>query len=652
MGQVYRATDTKLKRQVAIKILPPSVAADHDRLARFQREAEVLASLNHPNIAAHPRPGRERGRRRPSSWNSSRARTCRQRIARGSIPVDEALPIAQQIAEALEAAHEQGIVHRDLKPANIKVRSDGTVKVLDFGLAKAMAPIASAPNVSQSPTITTPAMTQAGIILGTAAYMSPEQARGKAADKRADIWAFGCVLFEMLAGQRAFKGADVSDTLAAVLRQDIDWTALPTSTPSSVQRLISRCLDRDVRQRLRDIGEARIVLADSSPGSTIVPVAAKAQSAKRAAWAVAAFACVGFVVVLAILVARRPTPAPVELSQFVVLPPEKTSFTSDLRAQAISPDGRRVVFVAARDDGTSQLWIRSLDALPARALPGTDGATLPFWSPDSKAIGFFAAGKLRRIDMAGGPAQDLADVSAPFGGTWSRAGVILFAAGIGTPLFRVPAGGGSVTQVTTLDQTPRGFHVAPSFLPDGRHFLFRALTGPTTGDMYVGSLESKDVKQVLRDTAASYAPPGYLLYLRESTLMAQPFDTDQLTTSGEAAPVTDSVGSTYGTPGFTVSESGTLLYRSATAAQTRLGWVDRAGQPRGIAAPPGAYDNVALSPDDTRVSFDSTRSERHRRVAHGSRSANHVAAHTPASDQQRVHLVAGWPHRGVRERTR
>ena len=293
----------------------------------------MLASLNHPNIAAIHGLEESDGVK-AIVMELVEGPTLADRITRGPIPVDEALPIAKQIAEALEAAHDQGIIHRDLKPANIKVRPDGTVKVLDFGLAKALEPAgSSSPSVSMSPTITTPAMTEQGMILGTAAYMSPEQAKGRRVDKRADIWAFGCVLYEMLTGQRTFAADDVSDTLAAVLRQDIDWTALPTSTPSSVQRLISRCLDRDVRQRLRDIGEARIVLSDSSPGSTIVPVVAKAQSTKRVAWAVAALACVAFVVVLAILVARRPPPTPVELSQFVLLPPEKTSFTSDLRAQ-------------------------------------------------------------------------------------------------------------------------------------------------------------------------------------------------------------------------------------------------------------------------------------------------------------------------------
>ena len=480
MGEVYRATDTNLKREVAIKVLPEAVAADGDRLARFQREAEVLASLNHPNIAAIY--GLEQAARGTTAlvMELVEGPTLADRIAHGPIPVDEALPIAKQIAEALEAAHEQGIIHRDLKPANIKVRPDGTVKVLDFGLAKAMEPAAVSPvSVSMSPTITSPAMTQAGMILGTAAYMSPEQARGKTVDKRADIWAFGVVLYEMLTSRRAFLGEAITDTIVSVLSKEPDWDALPTSTPAGLRRLLTRCVKKDAKARLRDIGEARVLIDELLSGAPEeMPSAATAAAAlqgTRLAWM--AFATVLLATAALAIPAMRylretPPTAEPEMRVDISTPqsPQPLQF-------ALSPDGMRLVFVAA-GNGPPQLSVRSLDAVAAEALPGTVGASFPFWSFDSRSVGFFADGKLKRIDVAGGPPQALAEAPAGRGGTWSRDGTIVFAASNASPLWRVPASGGQPVAITKLDLPRQGSHRFPQFLPDGRHFLFFAQGNP------------------------------------------------------------------------------------------------------------------------------------------------------------------------------
>ena len=411
MGQVYRATDTKLKRQVAIKILPPSLAADHDRLARFQREAEVLASLNHPHIAAIYGLEDADGVK-ALVMELVEGEDLSQRIARGAIPLDDALPIAKQIAEALEAAHEQGIIHRDLKPANIKVRADGTVKVLDFGLAKAMEPAAgSSPSVSMSPTLMSPAqMSGVGVILGTAAYMAPEQAKGRTVDKRADIWAFGVVVYEMLTGRRLFAAEDVSETLAAVLTRTVDLTAMPAAMPPRVQRLLARCLDRDPRMRLRDIGEARVeidkAIAGASDGAAggatpTNPESRTTNPVRALVWVAVAAVVILALAIPAALSFRRAAPERTLSRLELATPP-----TSDLVSMALSSDGRQIAFVAAGDGGP-KLWVRRFDQAAAAALPGTDGAAYPFWAPDGRAIGFFADGKVKRVDLSGYPAAHL-----------------------------------------------------------------------------------------------------------------------------------------------------------------------------------------------------------------------------------------------------
>ena len=460
MGEVYRARDPRLHRDVAVKILPALVAADPDRLARFKREAQVLASLNHSNIAAIY--GLEDAAGMPALiLELVDGPTLADRIAQGPVPLDEALPIAVQIAHALEAAHERGIVHRDLKPANIKVRPDGTVKVLDFGLAKALANDGTTP--ASSATITSPALTRLGVILGTAAYMSPEQARGKEADKRSDIWAFGCVLFEMLGGKRAFNGSEVSDTLASILKSDPDWSALPQHTPSGIRRVLRRCLEKDPRRRFHDIADVRLEIEEPSAQEFATISATKRRLREWAAWTVAVVSLV-LLGVIAAYVALRPAPA-AEVNRFQVYPPPGGVFggpgqATGISGVAVSPDGTRLVFVAVDRAGKSQLWIRAFDSFDAVPLTGTDGAMMPFWSPDSRWVGYFAGSKLMKIQTGGGSPQWISDVdSLRWGGTWGSSGDIVFSSGNPPRLYRASDQGGIAAplaaQATRLLQQTR-----------------------------------------------------------------------------------------------------------------------------------------------------------------------------------------------------
>jgi len=606
MGEVYRARDTLLKRDVAIKVLPQAFASDPERIARFQREAEVLATLNHPNIAAIHGLQDSDGVR-SLVLELVDGPTLADRIGGSPMPLDEALAIARQIADALEAAHARGIIHRDLKPANVKVRPDGTVKVLDFGLAKALAdrsPLESVKfGVSQSPTITSPAMTRIGVVLGTAAYMSPEQARGHDADQRSDLWAFGCVLFEMLTGRRAFEGDEVSDTLAAVLRAEPDQKALPAATPASVRRLLRRCLEKNPKRRLADIRDARLELDDSSAE----PLAETPNASRRSPWRerIAWSLAVGLLAAIAVPARlwQRETPS-VPTAQFAILPPDGTAFAPDPDTVTVAPDGRSVVFAAGGPDAPWQLWLRSIDGLNVRPLAGTEGAHLPFWSGDSKSIGFFADGKLKRVDAGGGPVRPVADVEGtlPLGGTWNSEGIILFAPGFGRPIVRISANGGSSTSVTNLKEGDTEVHNSPFFLPDGRHFIYSSSTGPNTHVAYFASLDGGEpVKLVETTSNAQYAEPGYLLYMKDKALMAHPFDAQRGTLVGEPVSVATSV--VLGGVVFSASTTRTLMYRS-TVTTSELVWVDRQGHRTGVAAPVAAYDSIALSPDGKRIAFD------------------------------------------------
>ena len=597
MGAVYRATDTKLNREVAIKVLPDSFAADPDRLARFSREAQVLASLNHPNIAAIY--GVEE---RALVLELVEGPTLAGRIAQGPIPPSEALPLIHQLIDALEYAHEKGVVHRDLKPANVKITPDGRVKVLDFGLAKALGSDPEAADPRSSPTLTMSATT-AGMIMGTAGYMAPEQARGQNVDKRADIWAFGAVVYEMLTGEQLFAGPTVSDSLAAVLTREPDWKRVPVEA----RKLVRLCLVKDAKLRLRDIGDGRIPLADGASYSA-PPVAPPAKSS-RLPWIVAAAGlCAALVAGLAWL--RRPV-EDARMVQLMALPPEKASLSN--YPPMVSPDGRHIAFTAMTE-GLMRIWLRDLDAAAPHPLPGSEDVRPTggiFWSPDSRFLGFFAGGKLKRMDIAGGPAVAICDAENARGGSWSSRDVIVFTPTVSNRLLRVPAAGGSPEPVTELDPAlSETTHRWPWFLPDGRHFLYlgRSLDAENSA-IWVGDLDSKMRRPLVKAMSnAAYDPGGYVLFMRDQTLVGQPFDVSRLELSGDPFPVFQPVDyntspATIGS--FSVSGTSVLAFYSGGGSENwRLTWHDRAGKPVGTVGQSGRMNRFSVSPDGRTVATD------------------------------------------------
>jgi Tol biopolymer transport system component len=610
MGVVWKAVDTSLDREVAVKILPDLFSSDPDRLARFEREAKLLASLNHPAIATvHGL--EEADGIRFLVMELVPGEDLAARIARGPIPLDEALPIARQIAEALEAAHESGVVHRDLKPANVQVGPDGKVKVLDFGLAKALAPepTPGEGDASLSPTLTA-AGTAAGIILGTAAYMAPEQAKGAPVDRRADIWAFGVMLLEMLTGQQPFRSDNVSETLAAVILKAPELSELPPETPADLRRLLGRCLERDPRERLRDIGEARIRLRRliEAPEATAVeppPEAAVAPARPWLRWAVVALAlAVGLAGGYLAGRAVRPT----GMLYGSLLPPAGEMFHLSSQGPGpavVSPDGTKVAFAARDGEGRVRLFVRPLDAEAPYVLTGTDGAQYPFWSPDSRFVAFFSQvdHNLKKIDVSGGPPLILCAAPDGKGGSWGDGGVILFAPSSDTAIFRVPASGGEPQAVTELAPgSEYDSHRHPRFLPGGRSFLFLGRV-PGRGSEHAilaGSLDGGEPRLVLRaPTQVEYAD-GRLLFLRGQTLMAQPFDPSRLELTGEPAPVASGVLKLAGAAVavFSASRDGVLVYQTGDrGAGVALEWHDRDG---GHATPLDehrAFREVRISPD-------------------------------------------------------
>jgi Tol biopolymer transport system component len=609
MGEVVRAKDLKLGREVALKILPNQFASDPDRIARFRREAQVLASLNHPHIAAIYGLEEADGVR-ALVLELVEGQTLADRIARGRIPVDEALPIAKQIAEALEAAHEHSIIHRDLKPANIKIRDDGTVKVLDFGLAKLADPGSGAgqSDVTQSPTLSV-AMSSMGSIIGTAAYMAPEQAAGKAVDKRADIWSFGVVLWEMMTGKRLFGGETISHTLADVLRAQVDFTQLPGTTPNAVRHLLQRCLQRDVRRRLRDIGEARIAIENVRESAGAV-LTGQERARGRFPWMVSVLALTALSAALA-YVAWRFLDRQVPVLRLLAPFPERASINPG-SLPAVSPDGRHIAY-SVSVGGRQAIWLRDLTETSDRLLPGAAGIH-PFWSPDSRSIGFFAEGKLKTIDIHSGSVRELCDARNGRGGTWGRDNVILFAASPSSGLERVAADGGTPATVTRPDAAAGEVgHRFPSFLPDGRHFLYTAWAGAKTV-AYVGALGS-NIKVRLPDVTSNavYADPGYLLFARENTLMALRYDARDLRASGEPIPIARGIdyfaAEREGMFSVSHGESGPplLAYTSGWTEQVaQLTWVDRDGKPVGTVGPAAAIiRNPAISPNgEEAVAFE------------------------------------------------
>jgi eukaryotic-like serine/threonine-protein kinase len=603
MGEVYRARDTKLDRDVALKILPEAFASDPERLARFEREAKTLAALNHPHIA-HIHGFEDSDGVRALVLEFVDGPTLADRIAQGPIPIDEALTIAHQIADALEAAHDQGIIHRDLKPANIKVRNDGTVKVLDFGLAKALDPTSpGTADVASSPTITSPALTRAGVILGTLAYMSPEQARGQAIDRRTDIWAFGCVLFEMVTGRMAFPGATVSDTIAAVLERTPDWTALPPATSPLVRHVLAHCLEKNPKHRWRDIGDVRIELnrAEAWRPQADSPSPKTSRAAERAAWALlVALTAAGAAVVTPMF---REAPVPAEVRFNVLFP---RGVVADFAQLAISPDGQQVV--AAPSFGIQQpLWLRPLASTSGRLLTGTEGASFPFWSPEGGSIGFFADGKLKRLDINSQAVQTLADAPVPRGGAWQADGTILFAPNAAGPLFRVPATGGQPAAATHLE-TGQNDHRAPFLFPDGKHFIYYARGTPQVRGVHVARLDGTESKRLLdADGAAVYTRSGHLLFARQGELLAQAFDATRLALSGETLRVADSVAVNPGISlaSLSASASGPIAYGTESIRRTQFAWFDRSGRRLETLGTPDrrSLANLSLSPDGSRIAF-------------------------------------------------
>jgi eukaryotic-like serine/threonine-protein kinase len=597
MGEVYQARDSRLGRNVALKVLPDAVAHDHDRLARFAREAQALAALNHPHIAQIY--GLEEVAARGALvLELVEGPTLADRLARGPLALDEALTIATQIAEALEAAHDAGIVHRDLKPANIKITSSGAVKVLDFGLAKMYVDDAPSRDVSLSPTLTV-AGTLAGVVVGTAAYMSPEQARGGRVDKRTDVWAFGCVLFEMLSGRTAFGAETVPDTVVRVLSVEPDLKMLPSHAPAELVSLLKRCLQKDPARRTRDITDARLQIEELTRGASHpAEHSGVRMRVAYAGWFVAAVAIAAAVAVGVVGLRRGPVDQPVvRLSLMTPASPDPFAF-------AVSPDGRSLVY-QAQADGQVRLWLRAFDQEEPRPLAGTDRVErYLWWSPDSRSIAFFADGLLKRIDLDGGFVRTIAQGPNPMRGTWNVDGTILFGSSAG-PLSRVAAQGGTSAPATTL-LPGQSSHRWPQFLPDGRRFLFLALGMPDVRGIYVGSLDSTQITRIMEgEYGFALVPPAHLLVAHQGALWAQKLRADYAGIEGTMMPVAPHVlahVSVNALTALSASDAGPIAYRG-TGASKQLVWLDRAGREADALTPPdeSQWANLRLSHDGRTV---------------------------------------------------
>lgn len=604
MGEVYLAEDTNLNRRIAIKVLPDLFSSDHERLARFEREAKLLGSLNHPNLATIH--GLESTSGKPLLIMEFVAgETLAQLIAKGPLPVEEALEVCRQIAEGMEAAHERGIIHRDLKPANIKITPEGKVKILDFGLAKAIHEEVLATDAAQSPTVTE-RMTRAGVILGTAAYMSPEQAKGKPVDKRTDIWAFGCILFECLTGKRAFEGETVSETLAAILRGEPGWNQLPTETPAYIRGLLQRCLEKDPHRRLRDIGDALPGGWDSADLSSGLHLVRRRFGQTYAPWAIVALLIV--VVAYLLLADRRNRKVEAEPTVSYILPPDNSveCFNDGF---ALSPDGRKLAFVSLSSDGERQLWVRYLDRRDASSLAGTDEAGYPFWSPDSKHLAFYAGGYLKRIAIGSGSVQTLcrASLMGRWGGSWGRAGTILFN-DVFEGISLISESGGESERVI-----PDGTMAFPSFLPDGQRFLHIGLDNGRTKLLMSSTTQpdsSREIRGAVDVGRAEWVAPNRVIIWRQSDrcLLSQLLDLESDTVQGTPRLLAENVPSPGDWPMFSVSATDVAAFvifppEFANIVSSRLDYVNRQGISRGPLGEIGCW-NLRISPDGRRVAIN------------------------------------------------
>ena len=601
MGEVYLARDPRLGREIALKLLPEAGLTDPERHMRLEREARLLAALNHPNIAVLY--GVETsGERLCLAMERVEGESLLERLRRGALPLDEACEIAAQVASALATAHDAGIVHRDLKPGNVMLRADGTAKVLDFGLARGPGSGGPASDLSQSPTITSPATTP-GTILGTAAYMSPEQAKGRLADRRSDLWAWGCLLYECLSGRRAFEGEDVSETIAAILRGEPDWSALPREVPPGVRELLRRCLRKDPRERLRDAGDARLLLLEARAHAAAAPAAAP-PARHGLAWPWAAALAAIALAALALALLRGPRPRPPVLTSIVA--PAGVRMSPTTTDVALSPDARRIVFVGADSSGRARLWTRDLARGEAQPLPGTEGAEMPFWSPDGSRIGFFAGGKLRTLQLATGTLEALCDAPLPRGGAWGRGFIVLQPHSTG-PLVRVPEHGGEPVATTVLGPGERA-HRFPVMLPDGRSFLYSALPGgEATSPIELGSLDgARPGRHVVEAVNGAAYSQGYLLFAIGSEVRAQRFDPRSGRVSGPAVvvPGLEAVSpAAAGGPCLSVAGD-VVVQRAGEDLPEGLTWVDRSGRSLGdLDLPPGLYQHMRFSPDGRRLAY-------------------------------------------------
>jgi Tol biopolymer transport system component/predicted Ser/Thr protein kinase len=622
MGEVYKARDTRLDRTVAIKVLPDHFADRGALRERFEREAKTIASLNHPHICTLYDVGRE-GSTDYLVMEYIEGETLAQRLAKGALPLDQTLRYAIEIADALDKAHRKGITHRDLKPGNIMLTKSGT-KLLDFGLAKLAqdnnAPVAPE---SQLPTMKD-AVTAQGTILGTLQYMAPEQVEGKTdqIDARTDIFAFGVVVYEMATGKKAFEGKSQASLMAKILETDpAPMSKLAPMTPPALDRVVKKCLAKEPEKRWQAASdvcdELKWIAEGGSQAGVPVPVSATRKnplSDARLAWIVAAVIFLAALALASFTYFRR-APQQAHAVRFTLFPPEKWSLagtaavtTGASAPVAISPDGQQTAFVAINAEGKTLLWVRSLDALTAQSLAGTEGASAPFWSPDSGTLGFFAGGKLKKIDVSGGPPITLCDATDNRGGTWNRDGLILFAPSNTSVLQKVSASGGAPAPATVLGQGEVG-HIRPSFLPDGRHFLYSAIAprAGLGGPIYLGSLDSSERKVLFNaDSANAVYSQGYVLFLRDTTLVAHPFDPRRLVLTGDALPIAERIRTStskqpYGY--FSASENGALAYQTgAEAANSQLLWFDRTGKQIGALGDPAVYNGLELSPDGKRAS--------------------------------------------------